>query len=141
MTKLLFRFFIALAVSISIIFTIHTLILDYLNHSVYQDKTILAYIVNIVLAILIFVVLYIFRIKYRDQLGFLYMGGSMLKFAVFFILFYPTYKSDGNINKFEFAAFFIPYTISLLVETFYLIRLLNSPELNQPNIDKNIELK
>lgn len=131
MTKLLFRFFIALAVSISIIFTIHTLILDYLNHSVYQDKTILAYVVNTVLAILIFVVLYIFRIKYRDQLGFLYMGGSMLKFTLFFILFYPAYKADGNINKFEFAAFFIPYAISLLVETFYLIKLLNSSQLNQ----------
>ena len=131
MTKLLFRFFIVLAISISIIFIIHSLILEYLNHSVYEDRTILAYIINIVLAILIFVFLYIFRIKYRDQLGFLYMGGSMLKFTMFFILFYPVYKLDGNINKFEFAAFFIPYAISLLVETFYLIKLLNSPELNQ----------
>ena len=131
MNKLVIRFLTTLLLSISIIFILYSFFLNYQNLSIYSNKTILAYIVNIVLATVIFLFLYFFRKKYRDQLGFLYMAGSLLKFTVFFILFYPSYKSDGIITKYEFTAFFIPYTISLLVETFYLIKLLNSTELNE----------
>ncbi len=131
MTKLIVRFLTTLFISISITFALHNLFLNYQNISIYSNKTILAYIVNIVLAILIFAFLYLFRNKYKNQLGFLYMAGSLLKFTVFFIIFYPSYKLDGVMSKYEFAAFFTPYIISLLIETFYLIKLLNSSELNQ----------
>lgn len=135
MNNFILRFFLTLFFAITITFVIHTYILSYFALPIYNDKIVLAYTLNVVLASIVFLFLYLFRKKYRDQLGFLYMAGSMLKFAMFFIFFYPSYKSDGNISTSEFAAFFIPYVISLIIETYYLIKLLNSPEMNQPKLD------
>ena len=53
------------------------------------------------------------------------MGGSFLKFAVFFVVFYPSYKADGDIQKVEFAAFFVPYVLALIVETYFASKMLN----------------
>ena len=61
----------------------------------------------------------------KTQLGFLFMVGSALKFAVFFIVFQPIYKQDGEVSSLEFLAFFIPYTLCLIFETFSLSKLLN----------------
>jgi len=84
----------------------------------------LSYIINAVLAALIYITLYLFRRKLKNYIGFLFMGGSFLKFAVFFILFYPDYKADGDINATEFAAFFIPYAICLVIETVFTAKML-----------------
>ncbi|MGB5499834.1 MAG: DUF6168 family protein [Maribacter sp.] len=79
---------------------------------------------NSILAATIFVVLYIFRGKLKNQIGFLFMGGSFLKFIFFFLLFYPAYKADGEMSRLEFAAFFIPYGISLIIETVFTAKML-----------------
>jgi len=50
----------------------------------------------------------------------------IVKFIVFFILFYPLYKSDGDIQKIEFATFFVPYSIALILETYYTSKMLNN---------------
>jgi len=52
------------------------------------------------------------------------MAGSFLKFIVFFLVFYPPYKMDGNMDKLEFAAFFVPYVICLVLETVFTARML-----------------
>ena len=85
----------------------------------------LAYVVNFFLAAVIFVGLYLARKKLKNALGFLFMGGSLLKFAVFFLLFYPNYKADGVIQKVEFAAFFVPYVLALIIETYFASKMLN----------------
>ena len=86
----------------------------------------LSYWVNGLLAIFIFSTLIFLKKKYNDQLGFLYMLGSFVKFGAFFLVFYPEFKEDGVLSKIEFSVFFIPYLISLLVETIDLIKVLNS---------------
>jgi hypothetical protein len=53
------------------------------------------------------------------------MGSSFLKFAVFFIGFYPFYSQDDVVSSTEFAQFFVPYAISLTIETIFLIRVVN----------------
>ena len=83
------------------------------------------YLVNFALAIIITYLLFGLRKKQAENLGYIFMLSSLLKFAVFFMWFYPFYKSDGDVSKFEFAQFFIPYALSLTAETVFLIRILN----------------
>lgn len=85
----------------------------------------LSYTVNFLLALAITTTLYILRTKQAHNLGFIFMGGSLFKFLIFFLIFYPQYTLDGEISKMEFGLFFIPYAISLTVETTFLIRILN----------------
>jgi len=83
------------------------------------------YLVNFILAVSITIILYALRVKQAHNLGFIFMGSSFVKFAVFFIVFFPMYKQDGDASRIEIAQFFIPYAISLTVETVFLIRILN----------------
>tara|TARA_B100000809_G_C15074546_1_gene507299 strand:- start:185 stop:580 length:396 start_codon:yes stop_codon:yes gene_type:complete len=105
---------------------VHTYILERLEIPLFDHKLVLAYIVNILLAITIYIGLYILRKKQESNLGFIFMIGSFLKFGLFFLIFYPGYKSDGEIQTIEFITFFIPYAVCLIIETFYLSRLLNN---------------
>ena len=120
------RFIILLTTSVAVIFGLHILYLHLNKLPLFDNKIILAYIMNYVLALSVYVLLYSFRVKFKTQLGFLFMAGSFLKFILFFIFFYSSYKADGDINALEFGAFFIPYTICLVVETTSLVNLLNN---------------
>ena len=60
-----------------------------------------------------------------SNLGFIFMTGSLIKFGIFFIVFYPGYKTDGDIQTLEFTSFFTPYAICLIIETYFLVKLLN----------------
>jgi len=121
-------FTIKLCVLLLVTFAIHLFTLNYKSLPLYDNEIVLAYVINAVLAISIFGVLFKMKDKYKEQLGFMFLGGSALKFAVFFIVFYPVYKADGDISKLEFAAFFIPYILSLFLETFSLSKWLNKME-------------
>lgn len=118
-------FFIRLLLILSIVFCIHILMLYFLNFPLFKDMIVLSYVINAVLAIGIFGVLFKLKDKYGSQLGFLFLGGSFLKFIVFFVVFYPVFKADGQVTSLEFSSFFIPYIISLLFETFSLVKWLN----------------
>lgn len=124
MKNLFIQFIVLLSFIILIAFAIHLIVLNNKGLPVFDNKIILAYSLNYAMAIGIYLLLYTFRIKLKHQLGFLFMGGSLLKFLLFFIFFYTSYKSDGSINSLEFTAFFIPYTLCLIIETYSLVRLL-----------------
>ncbi len=89
---------------------------------------VLSYVINFLLASIIYIGLYSFRNKIKTQIGFLFLAGSFLKFIVFFILFYPSYKADGSMASSEFAAFFVPYAICLVVETIFTAKMLQKME-------------
>ena len=120
------RFIILLTTIVTAVFILHILVLNYSNLPLFDNKIILAYILNYALALGIYYLLFYFRIKLKDQLGFLFMGGSFLKFILFFIFFYPSYKSDWNINSLEFGSFFLPYLVCLTIETSALVKLLKN---------------
>ena len=117
-------FFFKLMITLVIIFLIHISIFHYLEISIYSNYIIGAYISNFVLTFLSYLFLYKFRVKLAHSLGFLFLGGSMLKFTVFFIVFLPFYKSDGDMTKLEFSTFFIPFAVSLFLETISFIKVL-----------------
>jgi len=118
------KFLLSLTISLILAFFSHIAILNYLHTPILDNKIIAAYLVNFFLAIGIYYGLLLLKSKYNDQLGFLYMIGSFMKFIVFFLIFNPSYKLDGEMDSFEFAAFFIPYGISLLFETLGVIKFL-----------------
>ncbi len=113
---LLFLLLISLAV--------HLYVLDSLGMPLFDNMILRAYAVNYILAVAIYGILYLLQDRFTAQLGFLYMGGSLVKFLVFFLVFYPSYKLDGNMSTPEFAAFFVPYAISLIFETTGIIKFL-----------------
>jgi len=128
MIKPIIAFSIKLVIALSIVFGIHLLVLSYSNVSIYQNLIIPSYIANIFLAIIIYSSLFKLRIKYLDLLGFIFMAGSFLKFAVYFIFFNPSFKTDGIVSSIEATSFLIPYLACLIIETYFLIKLLNSKQ-------------
>lgn len=122
------RFTLKTGTVMALVFCLHLALLNSLGYPVFENRIVASYSINLLLVILIFGVLYLLKQKLKNQLGFLFIAGSLLKFAVFFIFFYPYYKADGSISKLEFAAFFIPYVIGLVLETISLSKWLNSME-------------
>ena len=110
---------------LGIVFGIHIFILHQLQHPIFNNLIVQAYAVNFVLAIIIYGCLYFLRKKYLDLLGFIFMAGSFLKFGVYFIFFNPYFRADGELLRLEATAFIIPYIACLIIETFYLVKLLN----------------
>tara|TARA_R110002073_G_scaffold123234_1_gene266812 strand:+ start:99838 stop:100236 length:399 start_codon:yes stop_codon:yes gene_type:complete len=125
MNQIISNFLFRIFLFVGIFFGGHLFFLRYFDLPLFADKIILAYLVNTVLAIVVFVMLYVFRRKFKNQLGFLFLGGSMLKFMLFFLMFNASYRLDGEISKTEFFAFFIPYTLTLIIEIFSLSKWLN----------------
>lgn len=107
---------------------LHTIILQNNGLPKHGDKILLSYVINFLLAAIIYIGLYSLRNKLKTQIGFLFLAGSFLKFIVFFILFYPSYKADGNMATSEFAAFFVPYVICLVIETVFIAKMLQKME-------------
>lgn len=125
MSNPFFSFSTKATVLLVAVFCIHIAILRFFDFPLFENRIISAYVVNLILIISIFGILYLLKEKYKTQLGFLFLVGSLLKFAVFFIIFYPFYKYDGIITKFEFASFFVPYVLGLILETISLSKWLN----------------
>lgn len=119
------RFTIKATTVLAVAFCIHIAILKSLQIPLFENKIVLSYVVNLALIVFIFGFLYVSKKKFKDQLGFLFIAGSALKFGMFFIVFYPFFKLDGHISKLEFAAFFVPYGLGLILETFSLVKWLN----------------
>lgn len=128
MNASVFKFSYQLVLVLGIVFGLHILALKTTQLPLFENKILLAYTVNAILAISIFGFLKIMNKKHSSQIGFLFIAGSLLKFVVFFIVFYGPYKADGSMSKLEFAAFFVPYLICLIFETFSLSKWLNKME-------------
>ena len=118
------NFSLTLIAILSMTFIVHVYVLHHFSLPEFDNRIIAAYLVNFFLAIFIYGLLLVLRDKMESQLGFLYMAGSLIKFIFFFIFFYPSYKNDGEITSLEFAAFFLPYVICLIFETFCIIKFL-----------------
>lgn len=120
----LIAFLTVLLIALGIAFIVQTILLDSFGHSRYGNHIITSYWLNGALAVFIYSILFLFRARLKNYIGFLFIGGSFLKFILFFILFYPVYRADGEMDKLEFAAFFVPYLISLLIETIFTAKML-----------------
>ncbi|MEC8133625.1 MAG: DUF6168 family protein [Bacteroidota bacterium] len=114
-----------LLVFLSAVFVIHMLVNKLMSIPLFQHQILVSYATNTVLAVGIFWGLTSLKKKYNNQIGFLFLASSIVKFLVFFLVFYGPYKADGEIVLLEYISFFIPYTICLVLETFFLSKHLN----------------
>ena len=114
-----------LLVFLSVAFAIHMLVNKLMSIPLFQHQILVSYAINTALAAGIFWGLTSLKKKYNTQIGFLFLASSIVKFLVFFLVFYGPYKADGEIVLLEFTSFFIPYTICLVLETFFLSKHLN----------------
>lgn len=121
-------FSLALFLALSIAFALHLSVLSFIGLPLLDNMIIACYLVNFALALLIFLGLYLLRERMKNQIGFLFMAGSLFKFLVFFLVFYPRFLEDGTIGRAEFAAFFVPYAVSLIIETAGVARLLQKSD-------------
>ena len=119
-------FTLFLTFTFAVFFLFHLSILRTYGFDPLGNKILLSYIVNFVLAACIYVSLFFLRKKLKNQIGFLFMTGSLLKFVIFFLVFYPVYREDGQMDKLEFASFFIPYALGLVIETIFTAKMLKS---------------
>lgn len=83
------------------------------------------YVFNYTLTLLFYFALIYFKEKKASQLGFVFLFSSLVKFVLFFILLAPILNFEGSVRSATFFSFFVPYSISLFLEIFYIIRLLN----------------
>lgn len=127
-TKLITLFSYYTLVLLVIVFIVHLFFLKINNFPLFANRIIESYLINGLLAIAIYAGLLFLKKKYFEQLGYLYMVGSFLKFSFFFIFFYPFYRADKVITKLEFSTFYIPYGVSLVLETYMLIKLLKTKD-------------
>ncbi len=114
----------ALSTTLGAALLIHAAVLHRLNST--PDKYFfLSYATHFVLAAIIFTAIVRMSKKHLHLTGFSFMAGSLLKFAVFFIFFYPVFNADGTIDTGETLYFLIPYFLSLIIETFFLSKILS----------------
>ncbi len=114
-----------LLVFLSAAFVIHMLVNKLMSIPLFQHQILVSYAINTALAVGVFWGLTSLKKKYNNQIGFLFLASSIVKFLVFFLVFYGPYKADGEIVLSEFTSFFVPYSICLVLETFFLSKHLN----------------
>ena len=122
MNKKLLNFHILLFFILGISFFTHKNSIDNTDHLLFL------YVINASIAIFIYWIAFLLRSDSKGYLGYYFLLGTFIKFLFFFIFVLPIFKDDNIVSKTEFFTFFIPYFLSLMVETKSLISLLNSEE-------------
>ncbi len=125
MSKNLIYFNTTLFLTLFVVYWIHSLATN-------NNHLLVLYLLNASVAILVYFSAYIFRNKHRDYLAFYFLPGSVIKFLLFFLILLPFFKEDNTVTKEEFFTFFVPYIVTLIIETTSLISLLNKA--NNQNI-------
>jgi hypothetical protein len=126
--RFLLRYLVLLAMVLGISYGIHILVRHRMGLLPTGDRLSLSYLINMILAFGIVAALYALRYRMKYQIGFLFIGGSLIKFILFFIFFYPVFTADDTIDRSEFSSFFVPYFLSLLLETYFATSLLRKLE-------------
>ena len=122
MNKQLLNFHILLFFILGISFFFHKCSIDNTDHLPFL------YAINASIAILVYWIVFLLRNNNKGYLGYYFLLGTFIKFFIFFIFVLPIFKDDNIVSRTEFFTFFIPYFLSLMVETKSLISLLNSEE-------------
>jgi len=117
----LIRFLIPFLVILGVTYLIHKTILDRFFNPV--ELINLSYGFNAIFTLVFTGVLIFLSKKNKDQLGFIFLIGSFVKIGLFLFIF-TLYNI--NIQKSTFIDFFIPYAICLILEVYYVSKVLNS---------------
>ena len=120
------NFCLVLSFILTITFLTHLSFLKFTGNNLWGHLIIESYIFNALITSIIYYFL-LYNINKRSiYVGWFFLLGSLIKFSFFFFFFYPSFSSDGVIKNIEFFSFFIPYSISLIFETYAFMKLLKN---------------
>lgn len=68
------------------------------------------------------------RERLKEQLGFLFLASGFVKLGIFLFL---TKTTDLTISKSDFLHFFFPYVVCVIVEVYYVIKVINEANFNK----------
>ncbi|WP_299434079.1 DUF6168 family protein [uncultured Aquimarina sp.] len=122
MSKNLLRFFVIFLIFLTGSYFVHTWLARFfsLNSDAFILKV--SYIFNSIYAVCLIITIFMLRKKFKDQIGFIFLAGSFVKLGVFVAI---TKLSSIEVDKSVFLDFFTPYVISLVLEVYYVSKILN----------------
>ncbi|WP_109301980.1 hypothetical protein [Aquimarina sp. AU474] len=123
MLKDLFRFLFIFAIIIIGAYSLHVWILNAFSLNGNMKVIHLSYIFNGIFTLLFTSGIVLVSKKFKDQVGFIFMAGSLFKIGVFIAI---TKLNNLEIDKNVFLDFFVAYLICLILEVYYVSRILNS---------------
>lgn len=116
-----------LLVTLLLLFVVH-LFVSCSQISICIPDFLLTYIFNFSVTSLFYFCFLLVQQKNSSSLGFVFLASFLIKVLLFFVVVRPTFVMDGEMSKNEFFIFFIPYAVSLVIETTFLVRKLNRIE-------------
>ncbi|WP_378180317.1 DUF6168 family protein [Aquimarina sp. SS2-1] len=123
MIKNLFRFLAFFLIVLLGIYIIHKWAIDFFSFHSNDAIVSLSYIFNASYTLLLVTMIAVISKKFKDQIGFIFLAGSFIKLGVFVAI---TKLSDIEMDKSVFLDFFTPYVISLVLEVYYVAKILNN---------------
>ncbi len=123
MVKNLLRFSIFFLFILVGVYLVHIWVVDFFSLTANITIVNLSYFFNSIYTLLLITLILILSKKFKDQIGFIFLAGSFLKLGVFVAV---TKLGDIEMDRSVFLDFFIPYVISLVLEVYYISRILNS---------------
>ena len=131
MIKQIIKFIGFLLVVLCTVFIIHGFIQHYLSLGFYSNHLFVSYLFNFLATLVFYCILLLFLRKKSAHLGTIFFTSSLIKFILFFLLIKPLYNNINNGVSAVFFAFFIPYAISMFLETYSIISIINKEEVKK----------
>ncbi|WP_025743740.1 hypothetical protein [Aquimarina pacifica] len=121
MIKEIVRFLFLCSIVLVVGYFIHSVVVKYLTPT--KDFFIInfSYVFNGVFSCLLTIIIVVLREKFKDQVGFIFMAGSLVKLGLFLVI---SRVADLEIHKSVFLDFFIAYVICLILEVYWVSRIL-----------------
>ncbi len=120
MLQKLVRFIVLFAIVVGVSYTTHKLVAEYVSSNNIAIIN-LSYLFNAVFTFLFTSAIILLSKKYNDQIGFIFLAGSFVKTGIFLAVIK---LNNLEIDKNVFLDFFIPYVICLILEVYYVSRIL-----------------
>jgi len=123
MGKSFVLFLIVFIAVLSSTYFIHNVTISYFNLQADIKFVKLSYAYNVAFNIILVSLIVLLQHKFKNELGFIFIAGSFIKVALF--IFYTRFISL-EISKGDFVDFFVPYATGMILEVYYLARILNN---------------
>ncbi len=120
------NFCLVLGFILAITFFLHISFLKFLGNNLWDDLIVESYIFNTILAGGIYSLLGYSIKKKSLYVGWFFLIGSLVKLSLFFLFFYPFFIQDEIIEKKEIFSFFVPYSVSVIFETYNFVKMLKN---------------
>ena len=122
MFRHLFKFLLLLFLSTGLAYSIHVLFLNDFFPQVSLKLINFAYKFNVGFTLIFTTTVIVAGKRWKDQLGFIFLLSTFLKLGLFLFLIR---FSEFELSKSIFLHFFLPYALSVVIEIFYVIKILN----------------